>query len=258
MNPRTPPRILFVMNHAGAPPGTLLRVARDYGARVSILLPLHEISFDPDVPARLPEEPKEFSADFDGLVILGGAIGVTDSPCHPCIEAQRRLIRAFGDSSRPVLGLCLGAQLVASAYGGEVFVLPQLEFGFLPQTFLPAAREDHLLGGLDKPFSAMQWHKDSFHLPEGAVALMTRAEVPAQAFRLGENLHGFQFHFEVDETILRHWCALRAQELTVPEAGLLVQQEESWRIHQAGQADFAAIVMTRWLDRTAVAAASRQ
>ena len=241
-------RILFVMNHAGAPPGTLLRITREHGAQASILLPLHGISFDPDVPARLPGDP---AADFDGLVILGGAIGVNDSPPRPCIEAQRRLIRAFGDSSRPVLGLCLGAQLIASAYGGEVFPLPEQEFGFLPHDFLPAAREDPLLGGMHGPLCAMQWHRDSFRLPEDAVALMTGAQVPAQAFRLGKNIHGFQFHFEVDEAILRRWCAVRARELDVPEAEFLAQQEEFWRLHQPGQEDFADVVMTRWLDRAA-------
>lgn len=244
-------QILFLMNHAGAPPGILLRITRDIGARSSIFLPLHELSFDPDVPARLPDDSggctEEFTRDFDGLVILGGAIGVNDTDRYPYIQAICRLIRAFGQTSRPVLGVCLGAQMIASAYGARVFPSPEFEFGFSPLSFLPASYDDPLVSGFQNPLYAMQWHRDSFDLPEGAVHLMS-GRVPAQAFRLDEYVYGFQFHFEVNEAIFRHWCKSRAYELDIPEQDFLEQQEESWRTHQPRQEEFAHAIMTRWLD----------
>lgn len=242
------------MNHAGAPPGTLFRTAHDYGVRSSVLLPLHGISFDSSISAWLPEaignRTREFIRDFDGLVILGGTIGVNDVDRYDYIQAIRQLIRAFGEKSRPVLGLCLGAQLIASAYGARVFPLPEFEFGFLPQSFCLSSQEDSLLRGFQEPLYAMQWHRDSFDLPEGATHLMT-GQVLAQAFRLGNCIYGFQFHFEVDEGILRRWCMIRARDLNIPEQKFLEQQEESWRPHIFGQEIFAKTVMTRWLDLVA-------
>ena len=238
------------MNHAGAPPGTLMRITRDYGARASVLLPLHEISFDPALPARLPENPAELAGNFDGLVILGGAVSVRNEESHPFLGEIRRLIRAFGENSRPVMGICLGAQLIASAYGAKVFRSPAFEFGFHREDFLPESREDPLLRGFGEPLWAMQWHEDSFDLPESAVLLMSGGEVPAQAFRIGANTYGFQFHFEVDLPILRRWTRLRAGEIDADADEFLAEHERIWRRHQPRQEEFARIVMTRWLDIT--------
>lgn len=241
-------RILFIMNHAGAPPGTLLRITREYGARPSVILPLHAMSFEPGLPARLPDDPADFLDDFDGVVILGGAIGVKDAERYPFLDQTRRLIRVFGGNSRPVLGICLGAQLIASAYGAKVYRSPAFEFGFHREDFLPKAHDDSLLRGFTEPLWAMQWHEDSFDLPDGATLLMSGGDVPAQAFRVGGNVYGFQFHFEVDCPILRRWTRMRARELGIDEDKFLAEQEKTWLKHQSRQEKFARIVMTRWLD----------
>lgn len=243
-------RILFLMNHAGAPPGTLIRITRDYGARSSVLLPLHKISFDPALPARLPENPADLAGSFDGLVILGGTISVRKDKDYPFLEEIRRLIRFFGENSRPVMGICLGAQLIASAYGAKVFRSPAFEFGFHREDFLPESREDSLLYGFQEPLWAMQWHEDSFDLPESATLLMSGGEVPNQAFRIGTGTYGFQFHFEVDFPILQRWTRLRAKEIDADADEFLAKQEKIWLRHQARQEEFARIVMTRWLDLT--------
>ena len=244
-------RVLLLMNHAGAPPGTLTRIIREHGTRASVLLPLHELSFDSEVPARLPDSPDEVAERFDGLVILGGVMSVNDSGRYPFLDKTRRLIRAFGVVEAPVLGICLGAQLIASAYGSEIFASPEFEFGFRKQEFLPASEGDSLLKGFAEPLWAMHWHQDSFDIPEGAVHLMTSEKVPSQAFRMGSCAYGFQFHFEVHEPILRRWTALRAKEIGIPEEDFLAQQAESWRIHQPRQEAFAQTIMTRWLDLVA-------
>ena len=243
-------RILFLMNHAGAPPGTLMRITRDHGARPSVLLPIHKMSFDPALPARLPENPADLAENFDGLVVLGGAISVRNDSDYPFLEETRRLIRAFGENSRPVLGICLGAQLIASAYGAKVFRSPAFEFGFHREEFLPESGEDPLLQGFKEPLWAMQWHEDSFDLPESAVLLMSGGKVPAQAFRIGTSTYGFQFHFEVDLPILRRWTRMRAKEVNADADEFLAEQERIWRFHQPRQEEFARIVMTRWLNLT--------
>jgi GMP synthase-like glutamine amidotransferase len=107
------------------------------------------------------------------------------------------LIRQFHDQAKPVLGVCLGAQLIARAFGGNVWPFGGLEIGYLPVRQTPSGRRDPLLKGLSTETKIMQLHEDSFDLPAGAVRLMTNAVCANQGLRLGRTTYGFQFHFEV-------------------------------------------------------------
>src|SRR5262249_31930304 len=126
---------------------------------------------------------------------------------------------------RPVLGICLGSQLLAAALGAEVAPAGHKEIGFYRVRLLPAAREDGLLSGAPESFVAFHWHGDAFALPSGAVPLASTTLTPVQAFRSGARAWGIQFHLEVDEEVLR---AMLQGEDELSEAGvdktLLLQQ----------------------------------
>lgn len=236
-------RILFLMNDEGSPPGVLLEETKALGHRSSVLVPYKGISHDPSLPGTVPVSPE----GFDGLVVLGGAMSILDEASYRFVDQTRHLLRAFDRASIPVMGVCFGAQLLANAHGGRVRRLGHTEWGFLPQTWLPAATDDTLLAGSAPGLPLMQWHGDTFSLPQNATALSTRDDCPAQAFRVGTINWGFQFHLELDPPTLMQWADLRAQELKcAPE---LIRDEVARAIdqHYEAQAIFAREVMRRWL-----------
>lgn len=156
---------------------------------------------------------------YDGLIILGGPMSVTDTHNHPHLKTEVDLIRRAIDRQMPILGVCLGAQLIAKALGAHVDRNPETEIGWYDVEPTAAAAEDPLLCHFGKPERIFQWHSDAFELPEAAVSLATSAGCANQAFRWGEKVYGFQFHLEVDEHLIERW-------LRVP-----VHQEELRKLH---------------------------
>jgi len=236
-------RILFLMNDEGSPPGVLLEETNVLGYDASVLVPYKNISHDPKMSGGVPVS----SEGFDGLVVLGGAMSILDEADHPFVDQTRRLLRAFDVARKPVMGVCFGAQLLADAQGGQVKPLGHTEWGFLPQTWLPAAQDDVLLKGSPPDLPLMQWHGDTFDLPEAALPLSTRHDCPGQAFRIGELNWGFQFHLELDQATLLNWAKLHAAELKEEPAPHSAQMEKDIATYHAAQADFARAVMRRWL-----------
>jgi GMP synthase-like glutamine amidotransferase len=180
-----PATILVVQSCPVTPAGVVGQVAEARGANLRTVFPHRG---DP-----LPEP-------ADGLIVLGGPMHAGDDDGYPAFPAVLELIRRFHDEAKPVLGICLGAQLVARAFGGRVYPFGGMELGYLPLRLTAAGRRDPLLRGCAPEQRLMQFHEDNFDLPAGAVLLMTRAGCPNQAMRLGAATYGFQFHFEVTET----------------------------------------------------------
>jgi GMP synthase (glutamine-hydrolysing) len=144
--------------------------------------------------------------EIDGLVVMGGPMGVLDTAEHPYLAHEVELIAAMVRSGRPVLGVCLGAQLLAHALGATVYRGEQPEIGLGSVSLTQAGREDPVLGGLGlETLPVMHWHQDSFDLPDGALWLARSELYPNQAFRLGERAYGLQFHLEVDRRLARAW-----------------------------------------------------
>lgn len=132
-------------------------------------------------------------SDFDLLVVLGGPMSVNDEQEYAWLAEEKRLVRQAIESGRAVLGVCLGAQMIANALGARVYRAAQKEIGWFPVRRV--AREG--LGAvLPETFTPLHWHGETFDLPGGAVRLAETDAVPNQAFLLGDKVAGLQFHIE--------------------------------------------------------------
>ena len=190
------------------------------------------------------------SAGHDALLVLGGTMSANQDTAYPYILQSLELIRDFHGQAKPVLGICLGAQLIARAFGGRVYVMDAPELGFVEIAPNGGAAADPLLAALAGPRSLMQWHYDSFDLPEGAALLASGPTGHPQAFRVGETTHGFQFHFEVSRELIEGWLAALGD---MPDDA--VHNDFKGRIggdidrHIDGSLAFCRDVAARWMRR---------
>ena len=157
--------------------------------------------FRPFAGGGLPADP----AAYAGLVVLGGEQSALDDGLHPYLPALARLMRAWGEAGRAVLGICLGAQLLARGHDAANRLGAAPEFGWCEVMRSPEASADPLFGGLPERFRIFQWHSDTFSLPPGAVRLATAKGAAQQAFRIGAKVYGTQFHFEANRAVVAHW-----------------------------------------------------
>ena len=166
--------------------------------------------------------------DADALVVLGGGMGVSDQDRLPWLRDELRLLKQCVSLQKPVLGICLGSQLLAASLGGTVARAGFKEIGFYRVRLSPAAREDALFSGAPESFVAFHWHGDAFTLPPGAVELGGSTMTPLQAFRFGERAWGVQFHLETDPSVLGAMVDGGTGELeeTGVDRELLLQQAE--------------------------------
>jgi GMP synthase (glutamine-hydrolysing) len=142
-------------------------------------------------------------ADMAGLVVMGGPMGVHDGDTW--LADERALLRAAVEAGLPVLGVCLGAQQLAAALGGEVTPGPAPEVGVGEVHLTTEARHDPVFGPAPSPLPCVHWHGDTFTLPEGAVRLAGDDAYENQAFRIGPCAYGLQFHVEVTGALVAHW-----------------------------------------------------
>jgi GMP synthase-like glutamine amidotransferase len=140
-----------------------------------------------------------------GLIVMGGPMGVYEADQYPFLHDVCRLIADVVRRKRPVLGVCLGAQLLASALGGRVYKGPAQEIGFGSVELTAEAGQDPIFRALSGSIPVFHWHGDTFDLPENALLLAKNANYEHQAFRFGENAYGLQFHVEVDLGTWKEW-----------------------------------------------------
>lgn len=138
--------------------------------------------------------------DFDWLVVMGGKMGVNDSEQYPWLPAEIKFIKQAINSGKIVIGICLGSQLVTSALGASVYKNREPEMGYYPVFFNGNAQNDNIFRHFTPELNVMHMHFDIFDLPNGAVAMASSLVTPCQAFRFGNNVFAFQFHFEITES----------------------------------------------------------
>jgi GMP synthase (glutamine-hydrolysing) len=140
-----------------------------------------------------------------GLVVMGGPMNVDETERYPFLAAEVDWIRRALDLRLPMLGICLGAQLLAKALGAKVFPNRVKEIGWYSIELTPAAASDPLFAGCGKSVTVFQWHGDTFELPPGAVHLAHSPLCSQQAFRAGPCAYGLQFHVEMTAAMIDDW-----------------------------------------------------
>ncbi len=134
--------------------------------------------------------------DFDWLLIMGGPMGVGDEAAHPWLAAEKRFIREVIVAGRTVVGVCLGAQLIAEVLGARVYPNPVKEIGWMPVELTQAGHGSPLFGFLPPALEVFHWHGDTFDLPPGALHLARSRSCANQAFVYDGRVLGLQFHLE--------------------------------------------------------------
>jgi GMP synthase (glutamine-hydrolysing) len=140
-----------------------------------------------------------------GLIIMGGPMSANDGLAG--LRGEMQLIESSLGADIPILGICLGSQLIAKALGAKVYRNAQMEIGWEPVWLREAAHNDPLFGGLASPETFFHWHGETFDLPSGADWLAYSAKCRHQAYRYGKKVYGIQFHPEITPEMIVDWCA---------------------------------------------------
>ncbi|AFU58863.1 CoA-binding domain protein [Candidatus Nitrososphaera gargensis Ga9.2] len=189
--------ILSVQNIVCETLGTLEQMFRDDGFEIV------KINAQSDhVPAS--------SQGYDAIVILGGPMAVYDN--LPYLQRQQDLIKDAIKNNTPVLGICLGSQLIAQAAGGRVYKGKKKEIGWQDVYVTPASSNDIFRGVTDKTIRVFQWHGDTYDLPANA-KMLAYSDLYPQAFRIGSAV-GIQFHLEVDRQLIESWIREYSTEIS--------------------------------------------
>ncbi len=143
--------------------------------------------------------------EHDALVIMGGPMSANDP--LPGLAAELKLIERALGRGLPILGICLGSQLIAKALGAKVYRNPELEVGWAPVHLTDAGKADPIFEGIESPATFFHWHGETFDLPSGAEWLAYSEKCRHQAYRYRDNVYGMQFHPEVDAAMIADWCA---------------------------------------------------
>lgn len=182
----------------------------------------------------------------DLLIVLGGPVGVYETARYPFLAEEQALLRARLAADRPTLGICLGAQLMAAALGAQVAPMGAKEIGFGEITLTEAGRAGPLrhLDGVP----VLHWHGDAFTIPDGAAGLATTPVCTAQAFALGPQVLGLQFHAEVDAAAgIEPWLIGHAAELAAAGIDPQALRDQAARAGPAAAAAGQAM-LRGWLE----------
>jgi GMP synthase-like glutamine amidotransferase len=227
---------LLVLQHAGCePPGVYEDVLLERG-----------LSFARVV---VPDEPLPDWRGFAAVVAMGGAMGAYEEEAHPWLVAEKRLVAEAVGAGTPYWGVCLGAQVLAAALGADVKPGRAPELGVLEVELTAAAAADPVFADAPTRFSSLQWHGDTYALPDGATRLARSERYEQQAFALGA-AYGVQFHLEVDGRLAAEWmevpeyvAELEALDGVDAPARMLAEVQAA----EARTVPLARALFTRWL-----------
>ena len=231
-------RVLVLQHIACEPPGVFEDVLLERNVEIQRV--------ELDEGERLPDW-----RGFDAIVAMGGPMSANDDADLPWLRAEKDAIGEAVRAGTPFWGVCLGVQLLAASLGARVYPGATPEVGLLPVTPTAEAREDPVFAGAPAELVTLQWHGDTFDLPENAVRLASSPAYENQAFRVGR-AYGVQFHLEVSAEMAREWAEVpeyvssleRTLGTEQAPAFLAAIEERSDEMRAAGRALFE-----RWLER---------
>jgi GMP synthase (glutamine-hydrolysing) len=234
------PKILVFQHVPYEPLGTLDPLLKECGFRIRYV----NFGRNPDHRPTLDK--------YAALIVLGGPMNADQIDTYPNLAMEVEIIREAIARDMSVLGICLGAQLLAKALGGEVKRNPLREIGWYDIDLTEAGETDPVLSTFARRQRVFQWHEDGMSLPPGTVHLASSLRSNVQAFRHGEHAYGFQFHLEVDSSVIERWLTVPDNQGTLEdEAGrtdldeLRAQTVESIDALQS----LSRETFSRWIDR---------
>jgi GMP synthase (glutamine-hydrolysing) len=207
------PRVLVFQHVAVEPLGTLDALIRARGHRIRF----HNFERHPDAEPDVDR--------YRGLVVLGGPMNVEDQHRRQHLKTELRSIERALEQGKPVLGICLGAQLLAHVLGAPVRRHSQAEIGWYDLHLSAEGRGDAVLRAAGERLPVFQWHSYSYELPHGATHLARTDTCEQQAFRFGGNAYGFQFHLEADAAVIERWLQLPSFRAELEAAGLRADEQ---------------------------------
>jgi GMP synthase-like glutamine amidotransferase len=227
--------VLVLQHIACEPPGVYEDVLREQDAALTRI----EVDAGDELPAW---------REFDAIVAMGGPMSANDDADLPWLRDEKAFVAASVRAGIPFWGVCLGVQLLAASLGARVYAGDEPEVGVLPVELTDEGKRDPVFSALPPSVPALQWHGDTFDLPEGAVRLAGSDAYPNQAFRY-ESAYGVQFHLEVSRAMAREWMDVpeyaSALERTIGGETMLREVDES----ADEMLGYGRTLFERWLER---------
>lgn len=208
------PKILVFQHVPYEPLGTLDPLLKEAGFRIRYV--------------NFGREPKSRPSldGYEALIVLGGPMNSDEIESYPNLITEVDIIREAIDRELSVLGICLGAQLLAKALGGSISRNARREIGWCDVELTSAGTSDPVLSTFAEVQQVFQWHEDGIRLPPGAVHLAASNASNVQAFRHGEHVYGFQFHLEVNRSLIERWLTVPANQMTLRDEAGRVDPDE--------------------------------
>lgn len=232
---------MLVFQHVPYEPlGTLDPLLKEAGFRIRY------VNF-----GRMPEQRPALDG-YAALIVLGGPMNTDQIDTYPNLQTEVEIIREAIDRDMSILGICLGAQLLAKALGGRVARNPLREIGWYDVDMTEAGLRDPVLSTFAPRQEVFQWHEDGITLPPGVECLASSPASAVQAFRYGEHIYGFQFHLEANRPLIERWLTVPAHQASLREEGRAADPAAILRQAETSMApleDLSRATFSRWIER---------